>query len=245
MTSHGQQIKCESEIEIFQPQQDEIFIIHQNEPGNVENCETDNLVTIVPSTMVDMDGNILGEVDLHLLEAFQELESNTGSNEEHHYGNDPKQQSSKRAEETYDGRNVEKRGLKKSESTTTTGTTTTTIGGSSFDNGGNNSGGLLYNSKTIGIAAPPENLQRYFRGPYAPLDRCNSSSAASNTSSTITQHYYPEGGWGYVVLATAFLCHALLCGLLLCTGIVMVAVLDKFGEDLKLECGKLYSGKEC
>jgi hypothetical protein len=41
-------------------------------------------------------------------------------------------------------------------------------------------------------AARRNDFQRYTRGPYAPLDRCNSTSASSNATLTITQHYYPE-----------------------------------------------------
>ncbi|CAL8110033.1 unnamed protein product [Orchesella dallaii] len=77
-----------------------------------------------------------------------------------------------------------------------------------------------------------ERFQRYTRGPYAPLDRCNSTSVSSAHSSTITQHYYPEGGWGYVVLATAVICHALMYGMHLSAGIFILDVLTRFGEDL-------------
>lgn len=40
-------------------------------------------------------------------------------------------------------------------------------------------------------AARRNDFQRYTRGPYAPLDRCNSTSASSAHSSTLTTHYYP------------------------------------------------------
>ena len=32
---------------------------------------------------------------------------------------------------------------------------------------------------------------------------------------TLKQHYYPEGGWGWVVVLATFLCNALTTGLLL------------------------------
>lgn len=82
-----------------------------------------------------------------------------------------------------------------------------------------------------------ERFHRYTRGPYAPLDRCNSTSVSSAHSSTITQHYYPESGWGYVVLATAAICHALMCGLHLSSGVFLVDILGRFGEDLVMSSG--------
>lgn len=82
-----------------------------------------------------------------------------------------------------------------------------------------------------------ERFHRYTRGPYAPLDRCNSTSVSSAHSSTITQHYYPEGGWGYVILTTAAICHALMCGLHLTAGIFLLEILNRFGEDLVFNSG--------
>jgi hypothetical protein len=86
-------------------------------------------------------------------------------------------------------------------------------------------------------AARRNDFQRYTRGPYAPLDRCNSTSASSANSSTIFQHYYPEGGWGFVVLATAMFSHALLCGFLLSAGVFSIKTMDKFGHELRVETG--------
>ncbi|CAG7725347.1 unnamed protein product, partial [Allacma fusca] len=70
------------------------------------------------------------------------------------------------------------------------------------------------------------------------VGRDNSTSAQSNSStSTITQHYYPEGGWGYIVLITAVLSHVLMCGLNLCAGLMIWAIMSKFGSDVKSEAG--------
>lgn len=82
-----------------------------------------------------------------------------------------------------------------------------------------------------------ERFHRYTRGPYAPLDRCNSTSVSSAHSSTITQHYYPEGGWGYVVLAVATICHALMYGFQLSAGVFLLQILSRFGEDLVMNAG--------
>ncbi|XP_054715046.1 monocarboxylate transporter 13-like [Uloborus diversus] len=49
--------------------------------------------------------------------------------------------------------------------------------------------------------------------------------------STIRQHYYPEGGWGWVVCVCAFLVNALTSGLLLSYGIFNREVLHEFGQE--------------
>jgi len=67
----------------------------------------------------------------------------------------------------------------------------------------------------------------------AGLDRKHSSGGTSNnssTSSTITQHYYPEGEFGYVIVAAAFFSHALLCGMEFSFGILSVPLSEKFQE---------------
>ena len=49
---------------------------------------------------------------------------------------------------------------------------------------------------------------------------------------TIRQHYYPEGGWGYVVVLVGFLVQAVAHGLQLAFGVLLIAVLRRFpGED--------------
>ena len=72
------------------------------------------------------------------------------------------------------------------------------------------------------------------------VNRDNSTSAQSNSStSTITQHYYPEGGWGWMVLLTASLCHVLLCGLKFCVGLMIWAIMARFGTELRTEAGAI------
>lgn len=81
--------------------------------------------------------------------------------------------------------------------------------------------------------------RRPSRGAHAPLDRHQSSGATSGSSSTITQHYYPEGGWGFVVLVTATSCHSLLCGIQLSFGILMMPIFNKFGDHLASPSGSV------
>ncbi|KFM73495.1 Monocarboxylate transporter 7, partial [Stegodyphus mimosarum] len=73
--------------------------------------------------------------------------------------------------------------------------------------------------------------------------RSGASSAGSSTKpslssrldnlkiSTIRQHYYPEGGWGWVICACAFAINLLTHGLLLSYGILYQEVIKEFGEE--------------
>ncbi|ODM97613.1 Monocarboxylate transporter 10 [Orchesella cincta] len=101
-----------------------------------------------------------------------------------------------------------------------------------FSSRSRSSSGTNANSNS-GNFSPPSDQ---YRSPFAPFDRHHSSGGASstNSSSTITQHYYPEGGWGYFVLATCTICHVLTCGFQLSFGILWQAILEKFGSELHL-----------
>lgn len=56
--------------------------------------------------------------------------------------------------------------------------------------------------------------------------------------STIRQHYYPEGGWGWVVCVCAFLINMLTYGLLLSYGIFSREVVKEFGEEYTEQTGE-------
>ncbi|GIX81995.1 uncharacterized protein CDAR_70221 [Caerostris darwini] len=56
--------------------------------------------------------------------------------------------------------------------------------------------------------------------------------------STIRQHYYPEGGWGWVICACAFVINMLTTGLLLSYGILCREVVKEFGEDYADQASK-------
>ena len=70
-------------------------------------------------------------------------------------------------------------------------------------------------------------------------------TSASTTNSTITQHYYPEGGWGYVILFTACVTHILLCGFLFSSGILILLVTQLFRyENSSQRIGMEHAGKQ-
>lgn len=56
--------------------------------------------------------------------------------------------------------------------------------------------------------------------------------------STIRQHYYPEGGWGWVICGCAFTINMLTYGLLLSYGIFSREVVKEFGEEYQEQAGK-------
>lgn len=61
-------------------------------------------------------------------------------------------------------------------------------------------------------------------------------------ASTIRQHYYPEGGYGFVVLAVASLVHALTFGLQMSYGVLVMHVREKFFDpDDDVDLGKYFS----
>lgn len=55
---------------------------------------------------------------------------------------------------------------------------------------------------------------------------------------TLKQHYYPEGGWGWIVVICAFLVHILSYGLQTSEGLLYLEILKKFGTAVKEPTGK-------
>lgn len=56
---------------------------------------------------------------------------------------------------------------------------------------------------------------------------------------TLKQHYYPEGGWGWVVVACAFLVQCLSHGIHGASGIILQQVVHRFKEVPDYEAGML------
>lgn len=48
---------------------------------------------------------------------------------------------------------------------------------------------------------------------------------------TLRQHYYPEGGWGWIVVVVAFIVQCISNGLHLSLGIFIIQVVKEFHED--------------
>lgn len=57
---------------------------------------------------------------------------------------------------------------------------------------------------------------------------------------TLKQHYYPEGGWGWVVAAVAVAAHLLTHGLHLSSGVFVQELVHKFGPGIVVPAGKFY-----
>ena len=61
---------------------------------------------------------------------------------------------------------------------------------------------------------------------------------------TLKQHYYPEGGWGYVVLAVTFLIHAVVVGMQLGLGGFVVSAVNIPAAGKDVVARRLVHGKE-
>lgn len=71
------------------------------------------------------------------------------------------------------------------------------------------------------------------------------SSRMSNTStSTIKQHYYPEGGWGWIVIVVGIMVHLLTHGLQTSVGVLMIETRRRFHIGNIIDTGKqrVYEG---
>ncbi|KAJ3627505.1 hypothetical protein MTP99_014879 [Tenebrio molitor] len=73
----------------------------------------------------------------------------------------------------------------------------------------------------------------------APASRAARLVADLRQLLTLKQHYYPEGGWGWVVLVAAVLVHVLSHGLITSAGLFYVEILRKFGPAVAQSTGWL------
>ena len=54
---------------------------------------------------------------------------------------------------------------------------------------------------------------------------------------TIRQHYYPEGGWGYIVVTVAFLVQVIAHGFQMAIGILILWIIKRWGSDRFIDSG--------
>lgn len=62
-----------------------------------------------------------------------------------------------------------------------------------------------------------------------PVSRISSISATSSQS-TIKQHYYPEGGWGFVIVAVSTLVAIINHGLHMSSSVVLLGMMERFKD---------------
>lgn len=77
----------------------------------------------------------------------------------------------------------------------------------------------------------------------APASRAARLVADLRQLLTLKQHYYPEGGWGWVVLVAAVLVHVLSHGLLTSAGLFYIEILRKFGPAVAQPTGTRGAGR--
>lgn len=56
----------------------------------------------------------------------------------------------------------------------------------------------------------------------------------------ILQHFYPDGGWGWIVCGVAFLAHVLTTGFQLSYGILLLYCMRHLNHHADTEAGKVY-----
>lgn len=55
---------------------------------------------------------------------------------------------------------------------------------------------------------------------------------------TLKQHYYPEGGWGWVVVVCSLIVQILTHGLHFGSGVLVCETVNKFGKEVTMQAGK-------
>ena len=58
---------------------------------------------------------------------------------------------------------------------------------------------------------------------------------------TLKQHYYPEGGWGWVVVVVGVLVQLLSHGMHVASGVLVGETVRRFGKDIAVPAGKYYN----
>lgn len=100
--------------------------------------------------------------------------------------------------------------------------------------------------------------------PHTPLDHVVPSGVISSNTrrkrkeelkqATIRQHYYPEGGWGFVIVLIGFIVQTITHGLQMSFGVILLALLRRFEDDanetpdhqlsFRLQAGEQITGKQ-
>jgi hypothetical protein len=214
----------------------------------------------LPSGLIDVEGNIIGDVDLKFGQEFDDELSSVDEYQGYEYNENVSSSSSKRLKSGFritdnnrDSRSTREPFLHRESTKNNQSSERTNAISPQYSEGSESSSNRqsrYFNNHSRVIVPQQKVLKRQIggevhrrrsRSPHAPLDRNHSSGATSNSSSTITQHYYPEGGWGFVVLLTATSCQTLLCGMQLSFGILMNPISHKFEENLNTPSGTLYA----
>ena len=86
--------------------------------------------------------------------------------------------------------------------------------------------------------APEEELLGMPPAPSATSTTTKRKKREEMKQATIRQHYYPEGGWGFVVLTVAVLVQIISHGLQLSFGIFSLAIIRRWDESDTLAVGK-------
>lgn len=59
------------------------------------------------------------------------------------------------------------------------------------------------------------------------------------------KHFYPDGGWGWIVCGVAFLAHVLTTGFQLSYGLLLLYAMLHLGHEVATETGELFIYDVC
>lgn len=86
---------------------------------------------------------------------------------------------------------------------------------------------------------PPDDLLGMPPAPSATSTTTKRRKKEEMKQATIRQHYYPEGGWGFIVLIVAILVQIISHGLQLSYGVLTLAIIKRWHESDFVEIGKI------
>lgn len=87
---------------------------------------------------------------------------------------------------------------------------------------------------------PPDDLLGMPPAPSATSTTTKRRKKEEMKQATIRQHYYPEGGWGFIVLIVAILVQIISHGLQLSYGVLTLAIIKRWHESDYVEIGKIF-----
>lgn len=78
----------------------------------------------------------------------------------------------------------------------------------------------------------PTNLKQIWNFPHKIFNKIK-----FHTTISLLQHFYPDGGWGWIISGVAFLAHVLTTGFQLSYGLLLLYAMRHLGQEVATETG--------
>lgn len=98
----------------------------------------------------------------------------------------------------------------------------------------------LYRSRSLPhLFAGDSGVGSFSEGPPGPGPQTKAGGLVAELRQLLTlkQHYYPEGGWGWVVVTCSLVVQILTHGLQLGSGVLVPETVNRFGNDIEMQAG--------